>query len=183
MKYLPFIAVFVLLWPGVIIAQGDMGTFQQLPFVTDAANSTEDYISALYKISISIAAILVVLKLIFAGTKYILTDVVSTKGNAKDDIKNALLGLLIILAAVTILNTINPQITRTDIFRNATPTGGTQAEEQNGSPVAPGSSRCPSGQVWMECEGSSGVDGAGCFVSNNTNWCESQGGQVILGGN
>lgn len=182
MKYFSLILIALLIiLPETVLAQN---TFQQLPFIGGAVSSTEDYISALYRIAISVAAILVVLRLIMAGVKYILTDVVSTKSKAKDDIQNSLLGLLIILGAVTILNTINPQITRTDIFRSATPTGGQQAGNQQSSPVvAPGSARCPSGQIWMECEGESGVDGAGCFAQNDTNWCTSQGGQVILGDN
>ncbi len=80
---------------------------------------TEEYINALYILSISIAAFLAVVKIIFGGVKYMLSDVVTDKGNAKKDIKGALLGLLIVLAAVLILNTINPQLTNLDLLRNA----------------------------------------------------------------
>ncbi len=61
--------------------------------------------------SISIAALLAVVKIIIAGAKYMLSDIVTTKGEAKKDIRGALLGLLLIIGAVIILNTINPALT------------------------------------------------------------------------
>lgn len=167
-KYLLLTAFIAI--PGIVAAQAPFGTFQEVPFINGAGATTEDYISGLYFIAISAASILVVIRLIMAGTKYVLTDVVSTKGNAKDDIKNSLLGLLIILAAVTILNTINPQLTRTDIFRNAEVTGGNAGGgEGGGGPVSPGGNTCPSGKVWLEC--SDLDDGAGCFAPTDTSWC------------
>lgn len=181
-KYLLLIVTIAI--PSVAIAQVPFGTFQEVPFINGAGATTEDYISALYFIAISAAAILVVIRLIMAGTKYMLTDVVSTKSNARDDIKNSILGLLIILAAVTILNTINPQLTRTDIFRNASMTGGNSGGANGGGgPVTSGGNSCQSGQIWMECEGANDGDGGGCFAPGNTSWCTGAGGQVILGGN
>lgn len=71
----------------------------------------DEYINLLYKMSISIAALLAVVKIIIAGAKYMLSDIVTTKGEAKKDIRGALLGLLLIIGAVIILNTINPALT------------------------------------------------------------------------
>jgi hypothetical protein len=51
-----------------------------------------------------------VVKIIFAGVKYMLSDLVTSKEAAKKDIRGALIGLLIVLGAVLILNTINPQL-------------------------------------------------------------------------
>ena len=45
-----------------------------------------------------------------------LTDLITSKEDAKKDIQGAVLGLLIIIAAVIILETINPQLTKTQIF-------------------------------------------------------------------
>jgi hypothetical protein len=60
--------------------------------------------------------VLAVLKITIAGVKYMLSDVVTSKESAKKDIQGALFGLLIVLAAVIILNTINPSLSRFAIF-------------------------------------------------------------------
>lgn len=104
--------------------------FATLPFVTFGqsftplvgipgvnANSTiGQYVNALYILSISIAAFLAVIKLIIAGVKYMTSDIITSKENAKKDIKGALFGLLIVLGAVLILSTINSQLTGFDIL-------------------------------------------------------------------
>lgn len=69
------------------------------------------YINALYRLSISIAALLAVLKIVIAGAKYMLTDIVPAKEEAKKDIQGALIGLLIVIGAIIILNTINSDLT------------------------------------------------------------------------
>lgn len=81
--------------------------------------STEAFVNALYNISIGVAALLVVVRIIIAGVQYMLSEIVTSKEKAKGDIKNAILGLLIILAAVTLLNTINPELTNLNALRNA----------------------------------------------------------------
>lgn len=114
-----FLKIFVLLvltTPLLVLAQAK--TFQELPGIS-GGSSTQDYIHALYTLSISLAAILVVLKLMYAGVNYMTTDLIGSKQKAKDDIKGALLGLLIILGAVTILNTINPNLLQLNFLRNA----------------------------------------------------------------
>ena len=58
------------------------------------------YINAIYRLSISLAALLAVIKIVAAGASYMLSDIVTTKSNAKDDIKGALIGLLIVISAV-----------------------------------------------------------------------------------
>lgn len=136
-----------------------------------AVSSTEDYISALYMIAISVAAILVVIRLMIAGAKYMLSEIVTDKGQAKEDIKGALLGLIIVLGAVTILNTINPQLTRTDIFRNAEiATPPTTNTGNSSTPVQQNTGNCSQGTIWMECETSNSVDGQ-CSAVSNTSWC------------
>ncbi len=74
-----------------------------------------DYIGFLYGLSISIAALLAVVKIIIAGSKYMLSDLISGKESAKSDIQGAILGLLLILGAVIILEFINPQLIKRDI--------------------------------------------------------------------
>lgn len=77
-------------------------------------DSFNDYINAIYVMFISIAALIAVVKIIIAGVKYMFTDIVTQKGEAKKDIQSALLGLLIVMSAVLILFVINPDLTTFD---------------------------------------------------------------------
>ncbi|MAZ56306.1 hypothetical protein CL653_00750 [bacterium] len=81
--------------------------------------TTEQYIEALYKLSIGVAAMLAVLKLIGAGAKYITSDIITKKEGAKKDIQNSIIGLLIVLSAVLILQTINRDLVNFNFLRNA----------------------------------------------------------------
>jgi len=76
----------------------------------DPGKSSSDFIKTLYQIAIVGAALVAVIKLILAGAKYVMSGIVTDKEDAKRDIRSALVGLLIIIAAVTILTTINPNI-------------------------------------------------------------------------
>lgn len=74
-----------------------------------------EFLNTIYIIAISAAAIFAVLKIILAGVKYMLSDVVTNKESAKQDIKTALLGLIIIVSAVLILQTINPKLVKFEL--------------------------------------------------------------------
>lgn len=75
----------------------------------------DSYINAIYAMFISIAALLAVVKVIVAGVKYMFSDVVTQKSDAKRDIRAALLGLVVVLSAVLILTVINPDLTKFDL--------------------------------------------------------------------
>lgn len=91
-----------------------------IPYVEQSKVATfGDYVNAFYLASISIAAFLAVVKIIFAGVKYMLSDIVTTKGEAKKDIRAAIFGLLLVIGAVLILNTINTDLTRIQLFADA----------------------------------------------------------------
>jgi len=112
MKYLITLTLFLL--PIITLAAPQYTPIVGLPGVpTDASFDT--YINALYGLSISIAALLAVIKIVIAGVKYMLTDIVTSKGAAKEDIKGALLGLLIVIGAVLILTVINPNLANVNI--------------------------------------------------------------------
>lgn len=105
MRY--FFIIMLVLLPAVALAV-EVEPFQKIPFID--TNSTEGYINALYKASIAVAAFLVIFKLMWVGTKYMLTESVIKKGDAKGSIQNALIGLVIIISAALILSTINPNL-------------------------------------------------------------------------
>lgn len=96
------------------------------------------YINSLYLISISIAALLATIKLIIAGAKYMLSDVVTTQGEAKKEIQSSLLGLLLVISAVLILTIINPdlisnQLTIQRVAPATVPSGGGSASSNSGT--------------------------------------------------
>lgn len=81
-----------------------------------------EYASNAFDISIGLAALLAVLMIVVGGIQYTVTAVSeSAKKDAKDRIWGALWGLLIVLSAWLILNTINPDLVSLDIFRNVDP--------------------------------------------------------------
>jgi hypothetical protein len=113
-KVIPTIALTILLLPEVIFAQGTTNnTLINLPINTQ--DNFGGYINLLYVLSISAAALLAVIKIIIAGVKYMLTDIVTSKGDAIREIKGALLGLLLIIGAVLILTVINPKLLDTTL--------------------------------------------------------------------
>lgn len=76
-----------------------------------------DLIEALYRLAIIVGAIYGVVRITIAGIKYMTTQSVGNKNEAKKDIQNVLFGLLILLAAVLILRTIIGDV-KTDFVRN-----------------------------------------------------------------
>lgn len=111
-KILSVVTLLIAVIPTVVLAQTPTGFIPLVGVPGLEANNTNigTYINALYTLSISIAALLAVIKIIIAGVKYMLSDVVTSKADAKSDIQGALVGLLIVISAVVILETINPQL-------------------------------------------------------------------------
>lgn len=89
-----------------------------IPGVSNPQANFSDFINALYALAIGIAGLLAVVKLIIAGMKYMLSDVVTSKQEAIKDIYGAVFGLLIVLSAYLILYVINPSLTTTDVFKD-----------------------------------------------------------------
>lgn len=95
------------------------------------------FFQTLFSLSITIGALLAVLMLAWSGYQYILTDVVKIKGDAKQRIQNALIGLLMLLATVLILRQINPDIVSLRILTN-TGTPNVVTGTTPGNPTSPG---------------------------------------------
>lgn len=106
-----------LLVPMVTLAQlSNFVPLVGIPGITDNGLTIGSYINALYALSISVAALLAVIKIIIAGMKWMLSDVVTNKSEAISDIKGAIFGLVVVISAVLILEVINPQLRETNIF-------------------------------------------------------------------
>ncbi len=111
--YLLLIPFTLLSAPTIIFAQQISQPLVDLKLPT--GSGFDGYINGLYILSISLAALLAVLKIIISGVKYAVSDVVPAKANAKEDITSALMGLLLIMGAVIILELINPRLVKNNI--------------------------------------------------------------------
>ena len=74
-----------------------------------------DYVNKLIPIIISAIAVLTVIIIIYEGLMYGLSESVETKSNAKHNITQAILGLMIALLSYLILFTINPDLVNLQI--------------------------------------------------------------------
>jgi hypothetical protein len=70
----------------------------------------ESLINSLFKILLALGAMTAVAMLVFSGVTYMVSDVVNKKNEARKRIQNAVFGLLLLIGAYLILNTINPQL-------------------------------------------------------------------------
>lgn len=106
---------------GTIVLNG-VGNAGQSPFLSRLfdpnTTSLAQFFNSLFKAAIVIGAMLAVLRLGYAGFVYMTSDIPGMKGNAKEIIQNAVLGLLLLLAVWLILRQINPQILNLDVLQN-----------------------------------------------------------------
>ncbi len=104
----------------VATAQVQYVPIAQIPFApSGAAMTAEQFVQSAYRLAIVVAAMLAVIKIIYGGVQWMLTDVITSKESAKKDIWGAILGLIIVLSAVFILEIVNPQLKTFTLFRGA----------------------------------------------------------------
>ncbi|MFN3693258.1 MAG: hypothetical protein ACK4SL_04170 [Candidatus Paceibacteria bacterium] len=116
MKYSLLAILSLLTLPVIALAGGSEGyvPLVGIPGLTGQPRF-DDYIDALYALAISVAALIAVIQIVIGGAQYMMDDLITSKSAAKERIKNALIGLLIIIAAALILTTINSDLTRLEI--------------------------------------------------------------------
>lgn len=93
-------------------------TLAPLPYTTKCGGNTgtkcetdlSTYLPGVFKFSIGIAAALAFIMITFGGIEYMTSDAISGKSDGRKRIEEALWGLLFVIGAWAILNTINPQI-------------------------------------------------------------------------
>ena len=82
-----------------------------LPFIDQCPSTPADYLSGLYRLALSIGVIAAVAMVIISGIKYAMSgDNASKQKEARDQIMDAVIGLVILFASVLILRTINPDL-------------------------------------------------------------------------
>lgn len=123
MKYL---AIFCIIFAPALVFGATYTPLVGIPGVSNTNTDFNVYINSIYALSIGLAALLAVIKIVIAGVKWMLTDIVTSKEEAKKDIKGALIGLLIVLAAVLIISVINKDILKVNLTFDqiSTPQGG-----------------------------------------------------------
>jgi len=162
----------------------------KIPFI-DGNASIEGYANAIYIGSIAIASFIAIFRLIWAGTKLTVSDSVSGRQDAKGAIFDSILGLIIILGAVTILTTVNPNLKNLNFLQSATNINNPSAQNANSganpgansnplenTPVVQGETSCPSGQTLEKKI----VDGRVTGSCRTTNPDAPQPGSYITGG-
>lgn len=103
------------------LAQGEFKPLtEELPvnlFTEGATLST--FFNDLFRFSIIIGGLLAVLMIAWSGWEWMTTDIIKNKGEAKERIQNALIGLLMLLGTVLVLSQINPDIVSLRILESA----------------------------------------------------------------
>ena len=93
----------------------------KLADIYSSSTDLSSFISTLFTFSLSVGAILAVLRLGWAGYLYMTTDSWGSKGHAKEVIGDVVLGLVLLLAIWLILHQINPDILKLNILQSVTP--------------------------------------------------------------
>ncbi len=116
-----FSLTFVLLCtPFLVLAEGFTYTplSPNLPLLDRAGwGNIGTLLNILLALSVAVAALLAVIMIAIGGFKWMTTESVFTMGDAKAQISDAIIGLLIVLAAILILKTINPDIIEINLFK------------------------------------------------------------------
>lgn len=90
-----------------------------IPGVTDKSGTPSliSYLNAIFTLTISLAATFAVLRIVFAGFQYMMTDAWGSKEEAVSTIWAVITGLVVLLISVLVLKTINPDLLNLDILR------------------------------------------------------------------
>lgn len=94
-------------------------------------------INAVFKLALSVGAILAVLRLAYAGFLYMgAADMWGEKAQAKEIIRNAIVGLLLLMSIYIILYQINPDIVSLNVLKDFGGSSGASASTNTASPFS-----------------------------------------------
>jgi len=118
--FLLLVILFQLSIVAPVLAQTDYTLLQPLPLSGADQQPVErtnagNYIKGMFMLIIAIAGGLAVITIIFGGIKYMSSDAIGGKSDAKKTIQNAIGGLLLAISAWLILTTINPNLKNFDL--------------------------------------------------------------------
>lgn len=96
-----------------VYAVDDYTVLAPLPGTTISGGNTtnlQTYLPGLFNFSIGLAAAMAFVVITIGGVTYMTSDAISGKSQGREWVTNALWGLLLVIGAYVILNTINPKI-------------------------------------------------------------------------
>lgn len=89
-----------------------------LPGLNTQSTNLTDYLTSVFTVTISVAAMLAVIMIVFGGFQYLTREASADKDEGRKRITQALLGLLLLLGSYLILKVIDPNILKLDLFKN-----------------------------------------------------------------
>lgn len=94
------------------LTQGEGGCMEiELPFIPKCGATPASYLSGLYRLALGLGVLAALIMIVIAGITYATSgDNASKQKEARGQIRDAIIGIVILLASVLILNTINPDI-------------------------------------------------------------------------
>ena len=105
----------IFLFPFFVFASYDYTPLQDITMPNESKtlfnNNMLEYLANIYTLVIAIAGALAVVKIVYAGIKYMTSEAFGLKTEAKKEIQAALIGLLMILGSYVFLYTLNPKLT------------------------------------------------------------------------
>ncbi len=95
-----------------VYAIQDYSVLTPLPGLQRADDTTDiqTYLPNAFRLTITIAAIMAFVMITFGGIMYATSDAISNRSQGREYVTNAIYGLLLVICAWVILNTINPKI-------------------------------------------------------------------------
>lgn len=151
-------AAFAALVLPLLVFAASESTFVPLAPIPNLKGTYEDisqYLDEVFTLTISVAAILAVIMIIYHGIQYMLKEAITEKKGALDGVRGAVFGLILLLMSWLILFVINPQIL--DLHALKSSLGGTSSNTEtssNASPTpVPPTSSSRSGVPWAINQG------------------------------
>lgn len=106
-----FYLLFLSLIPGgFVTAQVDL-LVDDLPFIEDAPGLGE-FLAGAFRLTLSVAILASVVIIVLNGIRYMTSDAIGGKEDAKSWIRDVIWGLVLAFSSVLILSTINPDLTK-----------------------------------------------------------------------
>ena len=78
----------------------------------EGGTTFSEFFNMLYRIIVAVSLLLAVIMIMYAGFKYMSTEAIAEKGEAKDRLVNIAFGLIVVLGVVLFLRVINPELLR-----------------------------------------------------------------------
>lgn len=118
----PFVRILtlvLLIAPVVALGADNFVPLAPIPNLDTGSNATlGSYINSLFFLIISVAAMLAVIKVVIGGFQYMTqTSSTSATAKARETIRDAIIGLILLLSSYLILSIVNPQILSLESLR------------------------------------------------------------------